>query len=140
MAPPSLSLASIIKINASVIRLLSTVEVYDPPTRHERHDGGGPDGDVLGAPEHDVNEAAHEGGVEAVLRLQARHQRVGDTWQVECLAQRWRYDDVTLRYDGEADGDPGDGVRHGVIQVVVRQPAQDGEAGLHTRHEAVWTR
>ena len=88
MAPPSLSLASIIKINASVIRLLSTLEVYDPPTRHERHDGGGPDGDVLGAPEHDVDEAAHEGGVEAVLRLQARHQRVGDTWQVECLAQR----------------------------------------------------
>ena len=62
--------------------------IYDPPTRHERHDGGGPDGDVLGAPEHDVDEAAHEGGVEAVLRLQARHQRVGDTWEVECLAQR----------------------------------------------------
>ena len=52
------------------------------------------------------------------------------------LDMSW-YDDVTLRYDGEADGDPGDGVRHGVIQVVVRQPAQDGEAGLHTRHEAV---
>ena len=64
------------------------IRIYDPPTRHERHDGGGPDGDVLGAPEHDVDEAAHEGGVEAVLRLQARHQRVGDTWQVECLAQR----------------------------------------------------
>ena len=56
--------------------------------RHQRHDGGGPDGDVLGAPEHDVDEAAHEGGVEAVLRLQARHQRVGDTWEVECLAQK----------------------------------------------------
>ena len=47
------------------------------------------------------------------------------------------YHDVTLRYDGEADGDPGDGVRHGVIEVVLRQPAQDGEPGLHTRHEAV---
>ena len=46
---------------------------------HERHDGGGPDGDVLDAPEDAVHEAAHEGGVEAVLGRQVGHERVGDT-------------------------------------------------------------
>ena len=46
---------------------------------HDGHDGGGADGDVLGAAEDAVAEAAHEGGVEAVLGGQARHDGVGDT-------------------------------------------------------------
>ena len=45
---------------------------------HERHDGGGADGDVLATPEHQVHEAAHEGGVEAVLGREAGHDGVGD--------------------------------------------------------------
>ena len=46
---------------------------------HERHDGGGPDGDVLAAAEHAVHEAAHEGRVEAVLGRQPGHDGIGDT-------------------------------------------------------------
>ena len=46
---------------------------------HERHDGGGPDGDVLAAPEHAIHEAAHEGGVEAVLGRQPGNDGIGDT-------------------------------------------------------------
>ena len=50
---------------------------------HESHDGGGSDGDVLDAPEDAVHEAAHEGGVEAVLGRQVGHESVGDTLGVE---------------------------------------------------------
>ena len=46
---------------------------------HDGHDGGGADGDVLGAAEDAVAEAAHEGGVEAVLGGQAGYDGVGDT-------------------------------------------------------------
>ena len=46
---------------------------------HERHDGGGSDGDVLAAAEHAVHEAAHEGGVEAVLGRQPGNDGIGDT-------------------------------------------------------------
>ena len=45
---------------------------------HERHDGGGADGDVLAATEHAVDEATHEGGVETVLGRKVRHCGVGD--------------------------------------------------------------
>ena len=71
---------------------------------HQSHDGRGADRDVLRAPEDDVHEAAHEGGVESVLRLQARHNGVGDP----------------LRYDGESDGDSGDEIGDGVIETVAR--------------------
>ena len=64
-------------------------------TGHQRHDGRGADGDVLkpvlsllymctvlshlAAPEHAVGEAAHKGGVQAVLGREPGHDGVGDT-------------------------------------------------------------
>ena len=71
---------------------------------HQSHDGGGADSDVLGAPEDDVHEAAHEGRVEAVLRLEACHDGVGDP----------------LRYDGESDSDSSDEIGDGIIKTVAR--------------------
>ena len=40
--------------------------------RHERHDGRWPDGDVFGAAQKQVHEAAHEAGVQAILQTQKR--------------------------------------------------------------------
>ena len=48
---------------------------------HEGHDGGGADGDVFRAPEEDVDEASHEGGVESILRRETGNQSIGDTWR-----------------------------------------------------------
>ena len=78
---------------------------------HERHDGRGADGDVLAAPEHAVGEAAHEGRVEPVLGRQPRHNGVSDT----------------LRDDGEADSEAGDEVGDPRVEVISRQPVEDGE-------------
>ena len=36
--------------------------------RHEGHDGGGPQRDVLGGPHEAVDEAAHERGLKAILQ------------------------------------------------------------------------
>ena len=63
----------------------------------------------LGASEKAVDETSHKGRVEAVLGRETRHPGVRDA----------------LRNDGETDGDPGDGVRHGGVPGVARQPGQD---------------
>ena len=76
---------------------------------HQRHDGRGADGDVLAAAEHAVGEAAHEGGVEAVLGREPGHDGVGDA----------------LGDDGEADGEASDEVRDTGAEVIPRQPVQD---------------
>jgi len=39
---------------------------------HERHDGRWPDGDVFGAAQKQVHEAAHEAGVQAILQTPKR--------------------------------------------------------------------
>ena len=46
---------------------------------HDRHDGCGTHSYFLAASEQGVHEAAHEGGVEAVLGREVGHERVGDT-------------------------------------------------------------
>ena len=76
---------------------------------HDSHDGGGADGDVLAAAEHAVGEAAHEGGVEAVLGREPGHDGVGDA----------------LRDDGEANSEAGNEVRDTGAEVIPRQPVQD---------------
>ena len=35
----------------------------------------------LAAPEDDVDEASHEGGVESILRRETGNQSIGDTWR-----------------------------------------------------------
>ncbi len=47
--------------------------------RHEGDDGGGADVETHGAAEDSVDEAAHKGGIEAVLGRQAGQHGVGDT-------------------------------------------------------------
>ena len=76
---------------------------------HQGHDGRGADGDVLAATEHAVGEAAHEGGVEAVLGREPGHDGVGDA----------------LRDDGEANSEAGNEVRDTGAEVIPRQPVQD---------------
>ena len=102
---------------------------------HERHDGGGPDGDVLAAPEHAVHEAAHEGGVEAVLGRQPGHDGIGDTLGQSEVSIRAANDlSVPSSYwpahlgdDCEADCEAGDEVGDGEVEVVVGEPVRDGQ-------------
>ena len=78
---------------------------------HEGHDGGGADGDVFARPEDTVNKTANKGGVEAVLGRQPGHHSVGDA----------------LGDDSQPDGEAGDEVRDGGVEVVLRQPLGDGQ-------------
>ena len=61
---------------------------------HERHDGGGADGDVLTGTKHTVNKTSHEGGVQAVLRRKTGNNSVGDTLGDDCQANSEAGDQV----------------------------------------------
>ena len=80
----------------------------------------------LAAPEDDVDEASHEGGVESILRRETGNQSIGDTLKEISIEARI-VRDVTLRDDCEAYSDTSDTVGHGIIYIVLRQPGDDRE-------------
>lgn len=75
------------------------------------HNGSGANRAVLDAAKDSIHEAADEGRVETILRVQAGQVGVGDG----------------LGYDGEAHGDPRHQVRHHVLSRVVGDVAEDGQ-------------
>ena len=69
---------------------------------HDRHDGCGTHRYFLAASEQGVHEAAHEGGVESVLRWKLGYDGVRDTLGDDC----------------QPGGEASDHVRDGVLQAV----------------------
>ena len=84
----------------------------------------------LAAPEDDVDEASHEGGVESILRRKTGNQSIGDTWRRISIGARI-VRDVTLRDDSETHSDASDEVGESVSGGVGREPGEEGQAGPH---------
>ena len=65
--------------------------------------------------EDTISEATHEGGVESILGFQASHHSIGNT----------------LGYHSQPYSHPSYHVRHSAVHLVLGEPRQDGDLGLH---------
>jgi hypothetical protein len=94
------------------------VEFGDNREGHDGEDGGGTDGEVLGAAEEEVHEAAHEAGIEAVLCRQS----------CQCGVRN------ALRDDRQRDSQACDNVGHDVGSFVLWQPDDDRQVTSEALH------